>query len=290
MADRQWQRGLHQMIETKERVATSAPRETLAEITYQTFFSRYLLFAGMTGTAREAARELRLRYGSRVLRVPPNRRSRRRDLAPRLYRTEAAKWRAVVGEAERMRLRGRPVLIGTRSVEASETVAAALHEAGITAMVLNARQDAEEAAIIAAAGFPGVVTVATNMAGRGTDIKVDPEALACGGLHVILTEVHGSARIDRQLLGRTARQGQRGSTRAILSLEDAIFADTVPRRVRRARRQGMLWPGPLPFWITGGLVRAAQARKEAAARARRDRTTRHAERLEKGLGFRPDNI
>lgn len=288
MADRQWQSGLHQMIEAKESVERSALRETLAQITYQTFFTRYLWFAGMTGTAREVARELRLSHGRGVLVVPTHRPPLRRLLPTRLLRSADARWQAVAASAIAMAAAGRPVLIGTRSVAASEDIAAVLRGMGADPMVLNARQDAEEAGIVAAAGQPGRITVATNMAGRGTDIPVAPEVEAQGGLHVIVTEFHGSARIDRQLIGRSARQGQNGSAQAIVSAGDALFSDRVPRLMRLATR---LWPGEgLPGWLAEFLRRIAQRSTEAQGRRRRAATVARARRQQRNLGFRPDNI
>nr|WP_322865707.1 translocase [Aquicoccus sp. G2-2]MEA1112965.1 translocase [Aquicoccus sp. G2-2] len=181
MPDRQWQQGLHQMIEAKEEVERSADRETLAQITYQAFFNRFLWFAGMTGTAREVAPELRAGYGRAVLRLPTNRPLRLRYRAVRLYRRSDTRWRAVARQAGKVAGQGRSVLIGTRSVAASEHLSALLSAQGLAHMVLNARQDAEEAEIVARAGEAGQITVATNMAGRGTDIPVSDEVEAKGG-------------------------------------------------------------------------------------------------------------
>jgi len=290
MADRQWQSGLHQMIEAKERVERSATRETLAQITYQTFFARYLWFAGMTGTAAKVAHELRLSHGRSVLVLSTHRRLRRRMARTRLYRRAGQRWAAVTQEAARIAARGRPVLIGTRSVAASDEIAARLRAAGLDPVVLNARQDADEAAIIAAAGQAGRITVATNMAGRGTDIPVPPEVEARGGLHVIVTEFHSSSRIDRQLIGRAGRQGQRGSAAAFVSLEDALFTDMVPGLVRAAGLLGAGRSGRLPAPLAEFMRNIAQARAERRGRKRRTDTVRRARRQEKALGFRPDNI
>ncbi|MBW8846214.1 MAG: preprotein translocase subunit SecA, partial [Burkholderiales bacterium] len=199
MADRSWEQGLHQLIETKEGVALTAGRDTLARMTFQRFFRRYYLLAGLTGTAAEAATELWATYRLRVRRLPTNRPIDRRELPARCFANAAIKWQAVADEAIAAAARGQAVLVGTRSVEASEAVAAVFAERGVEAVVLNARQDAEEATIVSRAGVAGRITVATNMAGRGTDIKPDATALAAGGLHVILTEYHESPRVDRQL-------------------------------------------------------------------------------------------
>jgi preprotein translocase subunit SecA len=290
MADRQWQRGLHQMIEAKENVELSADRNTLAQITYQTFFARYLWFAGMTGTAQEVARELTLSYQRPVLRLPTHKRKKRKEKRVRLYGSSEARWQAVVAEALHMSGKGRPVLIGTRSVDASEHVANLLKAEGATPVVLNARQDASEADIVAKAGEAGRITVATNMAGRGTDIPVPKDVEAKGGLHVILTEFHTSARIDRQFIGRTGRQGQKGSSIAIVSLEDPLFVDMVPGWTQTVRwlsfsRKGRLsddWADLLRF--------LAQNKCERQGRKRRQQTILRARKLMKALGFRPDNI
>ena len=228
MPDRSWERGLHQMIEAKEGVAPTPRRETLARLTYQRLFRRYLHLSGMTGTAAEAAREIRTVYGLQVVRVPLNRPSRRVYLPDVLLPTLAAKWEAVAASAQALAAQGRPVLIGTRSVRASEQISAVLTAHGIAHALLNAKQDADEAAVVSEAGQAGRVTVATNMAGRGTDIELGEGVDARGGLHVILTEFHDSRRVDRQLFGRSARQGDAGSCQAIVSLEDEVYTVAVP--------------------------------------------------------------
>lgn len=222
---RTWEQGLHQLIETKENCMLSEHNRTLARITYQRFFRRYLRLSGMTGTAREVAGELHAVYGLEVVAIPPNRpciRIREPDVC---CPDAAAKWRAVAEEAARLRARHVPVLIGTRSLEASEQLAAVLKELDLPHRVLNARQDAEEAEIVAEAGLPGMITVATNMAGRGTDIRLGCGVAEAGGLHVLLTEFHDSPRVDRQLIGRCARQGDPGLTLAIVAFDDALFRE-----------------------------------------------------------------
>ena len=211
MADRTWERGLHQLIETKEGLETSGLRDSIARLTYQRFFRRYLRLSGMTGTGAEVASELRSVFGFNTLRIPTHRRVLRRCLAEKVFLASDQRWAAVVQRVIEMRDAGRSVLVGTRSVGASEHISRLLHEAGVEHAVLNARQDSAEAEIVAQAGRRGRVTVATNMAGRGTDILLDPEVRAAGGLHVILTEFHESSRIDRQLFGRAGRQGDPGS-------------------------------------------------------------------------------
>jgi len=224
MADRSWEQGLHQSIECKEGCELTNQNETLARISYQRFFRRYHHLAGMTGTAREVAGELWSVYRLRVVPIPTNKPSARHAKPFRLYQTAHEKWRAIVDRIDRINRQGRPVLVGTRSVAASEQLSALLTEASLPHRVLNARQDKEEADIIAEAGQKGRITVATNMAGRGTDIILTQDTREAGGLHVLATEFHDSKRIDRQLFGRCGRQGDPGSYEAIASLEDSLFA------------------------------------------------------------------
>lgn len=225
MADRSWQQGLHQLIETKEGVELTAGRDTLARLTFQRFFRKYFLLSGLTGTGLEVHRELVRVYNLHVYAIPPNRPKQRQHLPAWCLPTLQDKYHAIATDAIRAAREGRPVLVGTKSVDASEAVSEALHSQDATHTVLNARQDAEEAEIIARAGMPGQITVATNMAGRGTDIKLSAAAREAGGLHVILCEYHDSARVDRQLFGRSGRQGDPGSCRAIVSAQDKIFTD-----------------------------------------------------------------
>ena len=177
----------------------------------------------MTGTAREVAAEMWSVYRLPVVRIPTNRPPKRKDLGTRVYPTLDAKWRAVIARIEAEHERGGATLVGTRSVEASEYLSGLLDEKGLAHRVLNARQDREEADIVADAGQPGRITVATNMAGRGTDIRLSPEVVSAGGLLVIATERHEAARIDRQLFGRCGRQGDPGRYEVIVSLEDELF-------------------------------------------------------------------
>lgn len=223
MADRSWEKGLHQLIESKENCDITTQKETLARISYQQFFRRYHMLAGMTGTASEVARELWSVYGLKFVRIPTNRPLIRKGLPEHYFTAENDKISEVVSRAREFNSKGRPVLIGTPTVRVSEKISRLLSQSDLKHRVLNARQDKEEADIIARAGNAGQITVATNMAGRGTDIQLDPGVKELGGLHVISTEPHSARRIDRQLYGRCGRQGDPGTYEAYISLEDEIF-------------------------------------------------------------------
>jgi preprotein translocase subunit SecA len=225
MPDRSWEQGLHQLIELKEDVELTGRRETLARISYQRFFRRYVSLGGMSGTAAEVAGELWAVYRLRVAKIPTNRPRQRRRLPDRVYGRSADKWQAIVETIIERHGAGQPVLVGTRTVAASEHLARLLEARNLSFRLLNARQDADEADIVARAGERGCVTVATNMAGRGTDIKLGPGVAALGGLHVVCTERHDSGRIDRQLFGRCGRQGDPGSCEAILAADDDLVTD-----------------------------------------------------------------
>ncbi len=284
MPDRQWQRGLQQLIEAKEGCPTTGRRETLTQITYQRFFRRYLWLCGMTGTAAEVAREFESVYGLSVVSIPTHRPDRKRDLGVSLHRTKAAKWESVVEASRALVDCGRSVLIGTRSVEASEAVARLFAEAGLAHVVLNARNEPAEAGLVAAAGEPGRITIATNMAGRGTDIKLSPEVARNGGLHVILTEFHESGRIDRQLFGRCGRQGDPGSYQATVSLEDHLFDLHAGLLTQLFGR----WNGAdkeLPVWLAAMLKRIAQRKAERLHARIRRATLRNDSNMEKALAF-----
>ena len=246
MADRSWERGLHQLIEVKEGCEISPRKETRARISYQRFFRRYLGLAGMTGTAREVADELWSIYRLRVVTIPTDRPMQRTFLPDRIYPTADRKWETIVETIAAANQKGRPVLVGTRSVEASEHLDRLLEEADLPHSVLNARQDEEEAEIIVRAGEQGRNTVATNMAGRGTDIKLGPGVADLGGLHVIVTERHDARRIDRQLFGRCGRQGDPGSAQTIISLEDELVEVYIGKVLR--------WTAAVLLRFPGGLV------------------------------------
>lgn len=283
MPDRHWREGLHQAVEAKENVAITYAADHAAQVTFQSYFRQYTKLSGMSGTAAQNWRELRRVYKLRVVCVPTNRPCLRVHMPDKVYPTEDAKLDAVVKSVQELRAKGRPILIGTRSVERSEKLGQRLAAAGVEHQVLNARPDIadREAEIIAQAGRPGMVTIATNMAGRGTDILLggNPETLAwirlrmkykhrhdvppaiwkemieeiekeeriltlrrqvneAGGLHVLGTERHEALRIDRQLQGRSARQGDPGSSQFFLSLEDELLEGLGPARQERLNRTG----------------------------------------------------
>lgn len=284
MPDRTWERGLHQMIESKEGCEITGQRRTLAQITYQRFFGRYLLLSGMTGTAQEIAAEVKRCYDLSVTRIPTHKPSRRKRLADRICANSDERWREVARRAVEVAASGRAVLVGTRSVEASERLGGLLQASGIDHAVLNARQDKSEAEAVSQAGQPGRITVATNMAGRGTDIKLTPEVERSGGLHVILTEFHESARVDRQLFGRCARQGDPGTTEAIVSVDDELFQRFAPvvgrwlmRALVRGQRPSERW---LRRWVT-----YVQDRAERHYRRQRTDTMRRDSEWIRALGF-----
>jgi preprotein translocase subunit SecA len=254
MADRSWEHGLHQMLEAKEDCPLTSRNDPLARISYQRFFRRYLRLAGMTGTAKEIAGELWSVYRLPVVRMPTNRPIARRSLGDSVLGTSEAKWTVIVEHIRAVHDEGRPILVGTRSVAASEHLSRLLTAAGLSHQVLNARQDEEEAAIVARAGERGRITVATNMAGRGTDIKLGPGIADLGGLHVIATERHEAGRIDRQLFGRCGRQGDPGSYEVVVSLEDDLLTVF----------GGALKRGP------GAVLRAQRAAERLHSRARRE--------------------
>jgi preprotein translocase subunit SecA len=258
---RKWRDGLHQAIEAKEGVEVTIDTGHAARVTIQDYFLRYPHLAGMTGTASDSARELYRIYRLRVVPIPTNRPPVRERLPDQIFGTAEAKNQAIVREISQVHAAGRPILIGTRSIDKSEILARLLTEAGIEHQVLNARQVAVEAQIIAAAGQANRVTVATNMAGRGTDIRLGDGVVQFGGLHVILTEMHDSARIDRQLLGRCGRQGDPGSYRQFLALDDDILLVGLgPEKAEPLAELGRTAPGP--FDNLTRLFRKAQRRIE----------------------------
>jgi preprotein translocase subunit SecA len=232
MPNRTWRHGLHQAIEAKEGLTVNDPSETLARLSFQRFFRFFNKLSGMTGTAQEATAEFWHIYRLPVMTIPTNRPCIRQTLTDRVFSSERDKFDAVVSDIEKRWLTGRPVLVGTRSVTASERLAALLTAKGLDFNLLNAVRHKEEAQIVAAAGEKNRITISTNMAGRGTDIKLGSGVAQLGGLHVIATERHESGRIDRQLFGRCARQGDPGSAQAFMSVEDELIRRFVPALLR----------------------------------------------------------
>ena len=271
MAGRRWADGLHQAVEAKEGVQVKGETQTLATITIQNYFRMYDKLAGMTGTAETEETEFYSIYGLEVNVIPTNKPVQRLDLSDRIYRTRREKYNAVVDEVERLHKVALPVLIGTTSVEVSETLSKMLKRRGLKHEVLNAKYHQREAEIVAGAGQPEAVTIATNMAGRGTDIKLGPgvtetrrysektngkevEAEEFGGLHILGTERHEARRIDRQLRGRSGRQGDPGSSMFFLSLEDDLMRLFGSERIARYMDKSGAEEGEV---ITGKLVTAA---------------------------------
>ena len=223
MNGRRYSDGLHQAIEAKEHVQVKRESRTLATITFQNFFNKFKKKAGMTGTAQTEEKEFRNIYSMDVIQIPTNRPVQRIDLDDAVYKSKKEKFQAVVDEIQAIHETGAPVLVGTIAIETSELLSSMLRKRGIKHNVLNAKFHEQEAAIVAEAGVHGAVTIATNMAGRGTDIKLDNEAKAAGGLHIVGTERHESRRIDNQLRGRAGRQGDPGQSQFFISLEDDLM-------------------------------------------------------------------
>ncbi|MDY3730914.1 MAG: preprotein translocase subunit SecA [Candidatus Choladocola sp.] len=223
MPGRRYSDGLHQAIEAKEHVKVKRESKTLATITFQNFFNKYKKKSGMTGTALTEEKEFRDIYGMDVVEIPTNRPVQRIDMDDAVYMTKKEKYKAVVEAVKEAHAKGQPVLVGTITIEVSELLSGLLKREGIQHKVLNAKFHELEAEIVADAGIHGAVTIATNMAGRGTDIKLDEEARAAGGLKIIGTERHESRRIDNQLRGRSGRQGDPGESRFYISLEDDLM-------------------------------------------------------------------
>ncbi len=267
---RKWRDGLHQAIEAKESVEVTISTGHAARVTIQDYFLRYPRLAGMTGTAATSAGELRKIYKVGVVQVPTHKPPIREKLADRIFGTEDDKFAALVQEVLEVHAVGRPILIGTRSIDKSEKLSALLAAADVPHQVLNARQIATEAKIVSEAGQLGRVMVSTNMAGRGTDIRLGEGVTELGGLHVICTELHDAARVDRQLVGRCGRQGDPGSFRQYLALDDDILLYGLgPKKAAQLAERGRQSAGP--FDEMASLFRKAQRRIER--RHFRDRKT-----------------
>jgi preprotein translocase subunit SecA len=267
--DRHWRDGLHQAIEAKEGLEITAEQVPVAQITRQRYFRLYPKLCGMTGTATGSEAEFSAFYHLNVVSIPLRTPCRRQVLPARYFADAQAKWRAVAQAACEHQKTGRPVLIGTRSIAESEALSVCLNAAGLAHQLLNGCQDEEEARIIERAGEPGTVTIATNMAGRGTDIKLSRDALSQGGLHIIGTERHDSRRIDRQLFGRSARQGDPGSAQFFLSAADHLIAECEPRLARLMKRSADA-QGEVHIPVTPLVDRAQNRREQSLFRSRRE--------------------
>jgi preprotein translocase subunit SecA len=329
MPDREWRDGLHQAVSAKEGVEIQPPKETLARISFQNFYRMYRRLSGMTATAWEARAELWQIYRLPVVPLPTHRPCRRKMIPDRVYTNQEAKWRAIAGHIAQVHATGQPILVGTRSVQASEllsrmlascppplmkgqgegesasnpngdtgkfdgevTLSPALPLKGegakptaIPHQVLNAVRHKEEAAIVAGAGGNGKVTVATNMAGRGTDIKLAPGIEDLGGLYVIATERHESGRVDRQLFGRCARQGDRGVATAIVCADDELLVRHGSRLGRILLKLLANGEGEVPRRLASRLIRMAQRHAERQALRQRKTVMRTDSWLDQALGF-----
>lgn len=276
---RAWSSGLHQLVEWKEGVAASQRNSTVSQLTFQRFFPRYLRLAGASGTLAEARAELRQTYGLAVFVVPRRAPWQVAELPLRLLADSTSLWQDVALQAKQVAALGRAVLVGTETVAQSEALSQVLAAQGLAHEVLNARQDQEESRLVAAAGQPGRITVATSMAGRGTDILCTPEVLARGGLHVILCQLNASARIDRQFTGRAGRQGQPGSVQRMLAIDFPLLRRWWPRWwLEAVQRRG----SPALIKIT---LSVAQRREAFTHRYQRVKLSRVADSEERDLTF-----
>ena len=263
MEGRRWSDGLHQAVEAKENVKVEAATQTFATITLQNYFRMYHKLSGMTGTAETEAKEFWDIYKLDVVVIPTNRPVIRNDMNDLIYKTKKGKYAAVIDKIQEYVKEGRPVLVGTTSVEISELLSRMLKLRGIKHQVLNAKQHAREAEIVAHAGEPATVTIATNMAGRGTDIKLTPEVKEAGGLAIIGTERHDSRRVDRQLRGRSGRQGDPGSSIFYVSLEDDLMRIFGSERISSlVDRMGMAENEALEASMLSGAIERAQRKVE----------------------------
>ena len=285
MPMRKWRHGLHQAIEAKEGVKISPVDSTLARLSFQRYYRLYRKLSGMTGTAREAAGEFWQVYGLPVIQVPTNRPCIRRQLPTRVHLNPDRKLNAIVDEIKKLHAGGRPVLVGTRSVSASQQVAERLDHAGMVFNLLNALNDREEAAIIAQAGREGVITIATNMAGRGTDIILGRGVADKGGLHVIATEHHESGRIDRQLYGRSGRQGDAGTATCYLCADDELFARFAPTWMMGIVRRVIASRAPGSAFVANIAIKMLQVRAQRLSFRSRKSVMRMDTWLDEALSF-----
>jgi len=285
MPMRRWRDGLHQMIEAKEGVEVSPRDQTLARLSFQRFFRSFRRLSGMTGTAKEAADEFWHIYRLPVIVIPTNRPCIRKELPDEVFPDWSSKWTALVEEIARLHEQGRPVLVGTRSIATSEELAEKLTARGLPFSLLNASRHQEEARIVSEAGQRGRITIATNMAGRGTDIKLGAGVAAIGGLHVLATERHESHRIDRQLYGRAARQGDAGSAQAFVSMEDELVKRFVPGVARRQVESVVRHARASSEKLAGATFAVAQFRAQRMAFRQRRSVLKYDTWLAESLSF-----
>ena len=295
MSGRRWSEGLHQAVEAKENVQIERETQTLATITIQNYFRLYTKLAGMTGTAETEAQEFFDIYKLGVLTIPTNRPNIRKDSNDTVYKTRREKFNAVLKELKELHTQGRPILVGTISVESSEMLSRMLKKEGIVHSVLNAKYHEQEAEIVARAGQKGSLTIATNMAGRGTDIKLGAGIAELGGLHVLCTERHESRRIDRQLRGRCSRQGDPGSSHFFISLEDDLMRLFGSERITKVmERMGLEEGQELEHPLLNRSIQTAQKRVEGHYFQQRKRTLEYDDVMNKQrevvYGFRNDII
>jgi len=285
MPQRTWRAGLHQAIEAKENIEITDPTETLARLSFQRFYRLFHRLSGMTGTGHEAAGEFWQVYGLPVIGIPTHRPCIRTSVPDRIFAHAEQKWQAIEEDVVRVHQTGRPILIGTRSITASESLADRLRGRGLTVRVLNALRLLEEAQIVSEAGEENRITIATNMAGRGTDIRLAKGIAERGGLHVIATERHESHRIDRQLFGRAARQGDPGSARAFISLEDELLQRFIPAPILERVRAGVAGSAVWARYPAATLAGIAQKRAERQAYKQRAGVLRMDTWLSDALSF-----
>jgi preprotein translocase subunit SecA len=285
MPDRSWRDGLHQAIEAKEKVEINPPKDTYARISFQRFFRMYGKLAGMTGTASEASSEFWQIYHLPVVSIPTNRPCVRENLPNIILPTESSKWARIMQEIRSVHDTGRPILVGTHSIRASEHLSELLKAEKLPHQVLNAVYYAQEAGIVAQAGQHGNITVATNMAGRGTDIKLGRGVADLGGLHVIAAEPNESARIDRQLYGRGARQGDPGSAQGIFSLEDEVVLRYAKKSTSYLKKRYANAKADISSPLVRGVFRLSQISAERLALRQRKSVLKTDHWLDEQLGF-----
>lgn len=278
---------MHQMVEAKEDLPMTPPTQTIAQISFQSFFRKYGRLAGATGTAKEIASEVWQTYDLATIRIPRNKPKQLSNGGVHFYTSVREKEDAVLDAICAHQFTGQPVLVGTQSVTSSERLASRLQWSGIMCEVLNATRLEEEAKIVAMAGQRGNVTISTNMAGRGTDIKLGSGVEALGGLHVIATEPHPSRRVERQLFGRAARQGAKGSIAAFYSWEDDLFTRYLPNGIRKLCLNVNKWQifGPLTQFLNRWVVTLVQKRAEKFAKIARKQVADNEYRQRTSLGF-----